>query len=405
MTSYQYRAVDSSSEIVEGRIDGASRSAIVDQLQALGHIPLTIEEISPSASAGPVFRLSSRRKFSTDALTMVTRQLAVFLRAGLTLDDALRILEDLFTSATEKRCLKQLLEKVNEGTGLADAMAAQGDVFPKYYISMVRAGEAGANVDTVLDRLADYMERSKAAREHIKSALTYPMIVLVTCGLSLAILFMFVIPKFEPLFDQAGAALPLMTQIVLSISKFLQNFWWALLAAIALIAFLVVRQIRNPTRSAAWDRRVLRIPLLGDLVIKSEVARFGRTLGTLMTNGVPLLSALAITQEALTNRVVADAVGVIAEGVKIGKGLAEPLQRTQIFPPLAVHLVRAGEEGACQEDMLIRIADIFDGEVHRSTERLLALISPAVTIAMGFVVALVIGSILTAIISVYELTG
>jgi general secretion pathway protein F len=405
MATYHYRAVDASSEIVEGRIEGASKSAIVDQLQALGHVPLKIEEISASAPAGFTLRISRGRKFSTNALTMVTRQLAVFLRAGLTLDDALRILEDLFTTAQEKRCLRLLLDKVSEGAGLADAMAAQEDVFPKYYISMVRAGEAGANVDAVLDRLADYMESAKAAKEHIKSALTYPLIVLVTCGLSLAILFMFVIPRFEPLFEQAGTTLPLMTQIVLVISKFLRNYWWALLAVIALIAFLVFRQIRNPTRSAAWDRRILRIPLLGDLVLKSEVARFSRTLGTLMTNGVPLLTALTITQEAITNCVIADAVGAISEGVKIGKGLAEPLLKTQVFPSLAVHLVRAGEEGACQEDMLLRIADIFDREVHRSTERLLALISPAVTIAMGLVVALVIGSILTAILSVYELTG
>jgi general secretion pathway protein F len=216
---------------------------------------------------------------------------------------------------------------------------------------------------------------------------------------------MFVIPRFEPLFEQAGANLPVVTQVVLAISQFLRSFWWALLAAIALVVFLLVHHIRNPARSAAWDRRILKFPLLGDLVIKSEVARFSRTLGTLMVNGVPLLTALAITQEALTNRIIAEAVGVIVDGVKIGKGLAEPLQKTGIFPPLAVHLVRAGEESACQEDMLIRIADIFDGEVQRSTGRLLALISPIVTIGLGLIVALVIGSILTAILGVYELTG
>ncbi len=414
MAFYQYRAVDAASEIVEGRMEGASKLAIVDQLQALGQVPLSIEEVSassrsPGGPAGAAARLrlgfSRGRRFSIASLTLLTRQLAVFLTAGLTLDDALRILEDIFDGTQEKRCLRLLLEKISGGAGLGDAMAAQGDVFPGYYISMVRAGEAGANVATVLNRLADYMERSKAAREHIKSALTYPLIVLVTCGLSLAILFMFVIPRFEPLFEQAGASLPFATQAVLAISQFLRSFWWALLAAIALAVFLLVRQIYNPARSAAWDGRILKLPLFGDLVIKSEIARFSRTLGTLMVNGVPLLSALAITQEALTNRVVAAAVGVIADGVKIGKGLAEPLQKTQIFPPLAVHLVRAGEEGACQEDMLIRIADIFDGEVHRSTDRLLALISPIVTIGLGLIVALVIGSILTAILGVYELTG
>jgi general secretion pathway protein F len=405
MATFQYRAVDASSEIVEGRIEGASKSAIVDQLQALGQVPLNVEEVSASAPAGFTFRLSRGRRFATDSLTMLTRQLAVFLRAGLTLDDALRILEDLFATAQEKRCLRILVDKVSEGAGLADAMAAQEDVFPKYYISMVRAGEAGANVDAVLDRLAEYMERAKAAQDHIKSALTYPLIVLVTCCISLAILFMFVIPRFEPLFEQAGTALPVMTQVVLAISKLLRSYWWALLGVIALVALLVVRQIRNPTRSAAWDRRILRVPLLGDLVLKSEVARFSRTLGTLMVNGVPLLTALAITQEAITNSVVANAVGAISDGVKIGKGLSEPLMKSQVFPPLAVHLVRAGEEGACQEDMLLRIADIFDKEVQRSTERMLALISPAVTIVMGLVVALVIASILTAILGVYELTG
>jgi general secretion pathway protein F len=409
MGSYQYRAVDASSEIIEGRMDGTSESAIIDHLQALGQVPLSIEEVASSSGSArrkAGFGLGiSRRRMPPASLTLLTRQLAVFLTAGLALDEALHILENIFDGPQEKRCLRLLLEKVSEGTGLADAMAAQADAFPKLYISMVRAGEAGANVAAVLDRLADYMERSKAARDHIKSALTYPLIVLITCGLSLTILFIFVIPRFEPLFEQAGASLPFLTKAVLAISQFLRSFWWVLLAAIALAAFLLVRQVGNPARSAAWDRRVLTLPLFGDLIIKSEVARFSRTLGTLLVNGVPLLSALAITQEALTNQIFAEAVGVIADGVKIGTGLAKPLQKTRIFPPLAVHLVRAGEESACQEDMLIRIADIFDGEVHRSTDRLLALISPIVTIILGLVVALVIGAILTAILGVYELTG
>src|SRR5476651_2645572 len=188
MASYQYRAIDAASEIVEGRMEGATKSAIVDHLQALGQVPLSINEVSSSsgspagksgALAGLKLGFSRGRRFSTDSLTLLTRQLAVFLTAGLALDDALRILENIFDGALEKRCLRLLLEKISGGAGLGDAMAAQGDVFPKYYISMVRAGEAGANVATVLDRLADYMERSKAAREHIKSALTYPLIVLV----------------------------------------------------------------------------------------------------------------------------------------------------------------------------------------------------------------------------------
>jgi general secretion pathway protein F len=255
----------------------------------------------------------------------------------------------------------------------------------------------------VLDRLSEFLERSQAAREHIISALLYPIIVAVTCCLSIAVLFLFVVPRFRPVFEQAGNALPLAARGLLAVSDFLQDFWWACILVPLLLAFLLYRQFKKPASRRRWDQRLLKLPGIGDLITKTEVVRFARTLATLLKNGVSLLAALTITRETITNGVFADAVGTIIERAKTGKGLAEPLAQTKVFPPLVIHLVRVGEETGRADEMLFKVADIFEGETRRSIDRMLALLGPALTIGLGLIVAAVIGSILTAVLSVYDL--
>jgi general secretion pathway protein F len=233
--------------------------------------------------------------------------------------------------------------------------------------------------------------------------LLYPLIVAITCIGSIGVLFVFVVPRFRPLFEQAGDALPVSAQLLLLLSDFLQNYWWACILVPLLVAFLIYRQFKDPERRQQWERLLLKLPLVGDLIGKTEVVRFSRTLGTLLKNGVSLLTALAITRETIGNSVYAEAVGAVIERVKTGKGLAEPVAQTKIFPSLAVHLIRVGEESGRQDEMLLKIADIFEGETRRSIDRMLALLGPALTVGMGMIVAGVIGSILTAVLSVYDL--
>jgi general secretion pathway protein F len=404
MTEFRYVAVDPSSQTIEGRMEALNKSAVVERLHAAGHVPIRIDEIGllnlQNMDVGELF---ASRRVSRRSLALITGQLATLLHAGLALDESLDILSDLIERPREKQALRMLREKISGGVTLADAMAAQPKVFPGFYVSMVRAGEAGASLEAVLARLAEFLERSEAAKEHVKSALMYPLIVAVTCCVSIAVLMMFVVPRFRPLFEQAGAALPTSARLLLAFSDVVNSFWWAGVLLPLLVALFLVWQFKSRTTRARWERLFLKLPLVGDLIAKVEVVRFSRTLGTLMKNGVSLLAALAITRETIGNQVFVGAVNHVLEQVKTGKGLAAPLAQTKVFPPLAIHLIRVGEESGRQEEMLFKIADIFETETRRSIDRMLALLGPALTVVLGLVVAGVIGSILTAILSVYDL--
>jgi general secretion pathway protein F len=231
----------------------------------------------------------------------------------------------------------------------------------------------------------------------------YPAIVALTCCLSVATMFLFVVPRFRPLFEQGGRAVPGPARMLLAASDLLHTYWPALLIAPVLVALLIRYQIASPRRRAALDRRLLRLPLFGSLIADIEVARFSRTLGALLKNGVSLLSALAITRDTVRNAVFLDAITLVIERVKAGKGMAAPIEQTKIFPALALHLIRVGEESGRQDDMLLKIADILEQETRTKIDRLLTLLTPAVTIVLGAIVGGVIMSILTALLSVYDL--
>jgi len=398
---FRFKAVSAASETIEGRMEAADRAALIDRLHALGHVPLRIERI---AAPAPGRRLAARRRLAPRPLAFVTGQLATLLRAGVPLDEALAIVGELLDGRLERECVALLRDRVNAGASLADAMAAQRGAFPDYCINMVRAGEAGATLDTVLERLADFVERARATREHITSALLYPAVVALACAISILILLVFVVPRFRPLFEEAGDALPASARWLLAAADIVQAYWWAGIVAVLLVGLLVLRQARDARVRARWQRRWLRVPVIGELARKVEAARFARCLATLLRNGVPMLGALSITRDTLRNPVFADAVTRVIGRVETGRGLADPLAETGAFPPVLVHLVRIGEESGHQEDMLAKAADLFEGETQRNLDRLLALLAPAVTIVLGVVVAAVIMTILAALLSVYDLT-
>lgn len=404
MALYRYQAAAASGELVTGEMDAATQNAVVERLHHLGYVPIRADIASPNR----LFRRSLSLSFgfnrkSTRGLAFLTQQLAMMLQAGLSLDRALEIAQSIVPGKLERDCLRAVLDRVRSGSTFADALAAQNGFFPGFYIGMVRAGEAGGSLDTTLRQLAELLERSRAAREHVKSALAYPLVVVATGCASIAFLFGFVIPRFEPLFDGAGASLPTMTRWVLATSDIVRDAWWAL-AIVALALVLAARAaVRSPAGRRRWHRALLRIPGIGDLITKIELARFSRTLGTLLHNGVSPLAALAITQETISNSVLRDALGTVMDSAKEGKGIADPLAKTGVVPTLAVQLTRVGEETARLDEMLLKVGEIYDEETQRSIERLLALLVPGVTIALGVIVAIVMGSIVTAILSVYDL--
>ena len=404
MSLYRYQAAAASGELVSGEMEALDQDSVIERLHALGYVPIEARK----AHAGLASLLRPRRGARRGGarardLVFLTQQLGMLIQAGLSLDRALEIAETVVESKREREGTRAVLDLVRGGSSLADAMAAQNGLFPAYYIGMVRAGEASGALDATLRHLAELLERSDAAREQVKSALIYPALVLATGIGSIAILFEFVIPRFRPLFEGAGADLPLVTQLVLGLSDVVQNYGWLVLAVAVLLVLLARRRLASEQGRRQWDRRLLRLPLFGSLVVKTEISRFGRTLGTLLRNGVSPLTALLITQESVGNSALRDALAVVVESVKEGRGLAEPLAQTGLVPTLAVNLTRVGEETARLDEMLLKIADIYEQETKRGVDRLLALLVPAVTIGLGVIVALVIGSILTAILSVYDL--
>jgi len=404
MPRYRYEAVDAAGDVLHDELEAASPEAAVERLRDQGFLPLSVAEARGGLLGGglgqPLF--SRRRTLSRKAVTLLTQQLSSLLHAGMPLDRALTILISVTDDPQTRPLLERVQEKVRGGASLADALEVQG-VFSRFYLNMIRAGEAGGALDVVLKRLTEFLERSQALRETVTSALIYPIILLSVSALSVIILLTFVVPQFERLFADAGKALPLATQIVIAAGDGFRHYWWVGAIVIALLTGAMRRQLIHPESRIRWDRRFLRLPLFGDLIAKVETARMARTLGTLLGNGVSLLSALTIVRETLTNQVLVTELGTVAEHVKSGRGLADPLQETGGFPKLAVQMIRVGEETGQLQEMLLQVADTYDAEVGTAVKRMLTLLEPALILGLGVIIAGIIMSILVAILSLNEL--
>lgn len=401
---FRYKAVGAEGKTVEGEMEARGQAAVIERLQTMGYVPIRADEVNAARDDRSMRRpLFGSRRVSQAQVAILTQELATLLRARLPLDRALEILIELSPDASVKRLVTRIREKVHDGATLSTAMEAQKGVFSRLYLNMVRAGEAGGAVDIVLTRLAEYMERARELRDTVTSALIYPAILLGVAGLSVIILLIFVVPQFQQLFEDAGQALPFATEVVVTLGEWLRGYWWLLLGALVAVGYYLHKQFSQPSSRYRWDHRLLKAPLLGELITKLEVARFSRTLGTLMVNGVPLLTALAIVKETLSNQVLAQSMGNVSESLKQGRGLAQPLMEISHFPRLAVHMIRVGEETGHLEEMLIQVADVYDKEVRSAIKRLLALLEPALILGLGVIIAAIIMSILVAILSVNEL--
>ena len=404
MPRYRYEAVDASGEVVRDELDAATLDAAIARLRDQGLLPLAVNEAKSGFLRGgfgqPLF--SKRRALSRKTIALLTQQLASLLHAGMPLDRALTILIGVTEDEQAKPVLERVQEKVRGGSSLADALEVQG-VFSRFYLNMIRAGEAGGALDVVLKRLTEFLERSQALRETVTSALIYPIILLSVSALSVIILLTFVVPQFQRLFADAGKALPLATQIVIAVGDGFRYYWWVGAILVVLLSAVVRRQLGQPESRARWDDRFLRLPLFGDLIAKVETARLSRTLGTLLGNGVSMLNALTIVRETLSNQVLAGALGEVAEHVKTGRGLADPLLEAGRFPKLAVQMIRVGEETGQLQEMLLQVADTYDGEVQTAVKRMLTLLEPALILGLGVIIAGIIMSILVAILSLNDL--
>ena len=403
MQRFRYKAVSPDGEVIEGETEAASRDVVIEGLRQQGVFPIRAEPTRRGRARGPALSFAGRRRISPKAVVHFTREMSILIQAALPLDRTLSTLIALTPPGRLRSVGEDLLARVQGGSTLAEALEAHPTVFPAFYAGMVQAGEAGSALGDVLENLADLLERREDLKDHVKSALTYPMLILIMTGLSLVVLMTLVVPEFRPLFEEAGAELPWPTLVIIAISDFPLQYGWALLLAMFLALLGLRRQLQRPEGRLAWDRWLIRLPLFGDLVPKVEVARFARVLGAMLQSGVSLLNALTLAGNTLGNRAVAAGAEGIKGPVAKGEGLAGPMEQTAVFPGLAVQLVRVGEESGRLDAMLLKVADIFEVEVRRSVQRLLSLLVPLITIALGLIVAAVIGSMLAAILSSYDL--
>jgi general secretion pathway protein F len=403
MPIFVYKAVTESNEIIEGEMEAPGRAIVIDRLRGLGQLPLYANEIQSTRQLVKRKRGLFTRRVSAREVFLVTHELATLLKAGVELDRAFEILIDLSDNDAMRNLLSSILARLRSGVSLADALAENDDTFPPYYASMVRAGEASGALDVVLGRLGEFLEKSQRLRETVKTALYYPVFLLIMAVLSIVVLLTVVVPQFKPLFESAGAALPVSTRVLVAVGDFVRAYGWLLLIGILAVFFLFRRYLSTRDGRRRWDALLLRLPILRDLLIKVEVARFSRTASTLLQNGVGLLNALAIVRDTLRNSIITSAIDSVAGLVKEGRGLAGPLESTGLFPRLVLHLIQVGEETGQLDNMLTKLADIYDEEVARTTARLLALLVPVLTIGMGVMIAGIIMSILTAILSVNTL--
>ena len=400
MPRFSYKAVRQDGESVEGELEAADEVAVVRHLQAEGLIPIRTRH---AGGLRDQLRRNRTRPLATNEVAVLTRELSTLLESGLTLDRSLQILVELTQEERIARVLESLQERVRGGSTFAAALEEQDGQFPRLYVNMVRAGEASGALEAVLGRLADYLERTAELKETITSALVYPAILLVVAGLSVILLLVFVVPQFSVLFEDMGAALPLPTRIVVAVGDLFRGYWWAMLVAAALIALGVERWLQDPRVRARVDHRVLDLPLFGDLLWKLETARFCHTLATLLKNGLPLLSALNLSKEVVSNRKLSGLLEEASEDLKHGRGLAEPVARRDILPQMALQMIRVGEESGSLDAMLAKVAEVYDKETQASVKRMLTLLEPVLIIGLGILVAGIIISIIIPILGANEL--
>ena len=404
MALFYFKAVSQSGEVQEGRLEGADQQAIVLQLQQRGLIPLSVEPADgrSAASSGLGLRLG-RKRVGERQIQALTQDLAALLKAGVPLERAFGIMIQVRDKDDDIRLLGQIREGIQRGQALSAVLAEQDAAFSPFYLNMVRAAEVSGNLEQGLSDLALYLERSRLLREKAMSALIYPIILLLVSAVSLLIILTYVIPQFQQLFADMGQAMPLATRVVIGAAEFLRDMGPWLLLLILLGLIYGRRQLAKPDKRLAWDGLLLRLPLAGELIRRLEVARFSRSLGTLMKGGVPLLSALNIARDTVGNQLLANTLMEAAGSLKEGRRLAEPLQASGQFPPLAIQMIRVGEETGQLEDMLLKVADTYDREVENAIHRLLTILEPVLIVGLGVVIAGIIISILVAILGISEL--
>lgn len=405
MPQFRYTGVDMAGKRLNGTIEAADAIAVADYLHGRHCILLRADEVGKAGSLTALLQmdLTLKRGLSQAQVAQFTRELAVMLEAGQDIDRALRFLTETSDSKAAHRIMQSLRDQVRGGKSMAAALAEFPESFSRLYISLVRAGEAGGQLAGSLAHLADLMEREAKLTATVQSALIYPALLAVASIGTIVILLVYVVPQFTPIFAQAGADLPIQTQILIGMGDFLKTYGALMLALLLALGLLARRLLAEQKARLSAERTLLKLPVISSLVRATQAARFSRTLGTLLGNGVSLVSALAIAQGVLTSLIATNAVADSLAKVKEGGRLASALAVHAFFPLQTIHMLQLGEETGRLSEMALRVSVIHDDQIQQTVQRLVALMVPVITIVMGVIVAAIVGSLLVAMLSLNDL--
>ncbi|HPQ94514.1 MAG: type II secretion system F family protein [Thiothrix sp.] len=410
MALFEYTAVTPAGERRQGTLEAAAEHQALENLYAQGLIPVKVALAKGGSTGGDSRpKVTGRSLFGGGKLTQpdivaFTQQLASMLKAGLPLDRALGIQLEILEKPAMHKMVSTLQSQVRSGVHFADALEETGQ-FSRFYVNMVHAGEASGSIDGALARLVEYLLRAKELRGIVISALIYPTILFVVAVLSIIALLLFVVPQFSQMFSDMGAELPAITKVVMAAGEGLKRYWWVLLGGMFVVLILIQYVLTNEKARMWLDRSMLSWPLVGDLAGKVEMARFSRSLGTLLHNGVPLLKALQIVRNTMGNRIMARSVGEAADSLKQGESLTRTLLAKKVFPAYALHMLRVGEETGRMEDLLHEVASIYDDEVKTSVRQMLALMEPLLILVMAMAILVIIGAVLLPMINMADLVN
>lgn len=411
MAIYEYIGIDKSGKEVKGIKEADGVKALRLSLRNSGIFITKIKESSGAVIGNVKNRpslsqeINLKRLFeriNVETLALATRQLATLLQSGVPMLESLRALVEQVDNEALKRVLSQVRADVNEGLSLADAMQKH-KCFSNVYVNMVRAGESSGSLELVLERLADFTEGQSKLQSKVIGALTYPGVMIIVAIMVVVILMTSVVPKITSIFEGAKVQLPLMTRVLIATSSIISSYWWLLIILLGLIIYGIYRLINTPKGRAKWDRMKLKLPVFGPILQMISIARFSRTLSTLLSGGVPLLTTLQIVRNVVSNDALEKAVDDVREAVREGEDIAGPLKRSGQFPPMVVHMIAVGEKSGQLEDMLGRIASAYEARVETRVSMLTSLLEPLMILFMGVTVGSIIGAVMVPIMQMSSL--
>jgi type IV pilus assembly protein PilC len=397
-TTYVWKGKTAAGDIISGETQAGSRADLILSLKKKRVTMTSAKE----KSKGLKLSLTGERGVSTKDLAVFTRQFSTMINSGLPLVQCLDILSKQAEKDNFRKLITQTMRDVEAGSTLADALARHPAVFTDLYVNMVEAGEAGGVLDVILARLASYLEKMDSLKRKIKSAMMYPTVVLVVTIAATAFMLVFIIPTFAKMYSDFGGELPAPTRIVMALSSFLRTKWWLLGGMLAGAFFTVKKYHSTQDGKATIDRMLLRIPVLGDVLLKASIARFTRTLGTLVSSGVPILEGLDITAKAAGNTMVKNAVLKTRASISSGQTIAGPLRDSEVFPPMVVQMISVGEETGALDEMLSKVADFYDDEVDSAVDAMTSVIEPIMIVMMGGVVG---GMVVAMYLPIFKLVS